>query len=83
MQVSVHQQLNRLSRDRTRPLLQSGDRHEKLTAMAEARNPLYEDVADIVFPAMNRGPAIAARVLADRIRDYRAAATTRTSQSIS
>jgi len=82
LKLSVQQQLHRLSRDRTRPLLQCEDRHEKLTAMAETRNPLYEDVADIVFPAMNRGPAVAARVLADRIRDFRAAATTRTSQGI-
>jgi shikimate kinase len=76
LQTSVGQQLKRLRRDRSRPLLQSGDRKKKLTEFAESRNPLYEKLADIVFPPHNRGPDIAARQLADKIRAYRAHATT-------
>lgn len=76
LQVSVQQQLHRLSRDRTRPLLKCEDREEKLKAMAQARNPLYEEIADIVFPSLNRGPAIAARALAGRIRSLRATEST-------
>lgn len=71
LQISVPQQLHRLSRDRTRPLLQCEDREKKLNDMAAARNPLYEEIADIVFPSLNRGPAIAARLLAGRIQSLR------------
>jgi shikimate kinase len=68
LRTPVAQQLRRLSRDKSRPLLQSGDREEKLTRLAEQRNPLYEEMADIVFPAQNRGLEAAARSLSERIR---------------
>lgn len=79
LQVSVEQQLHRLSRDRTRPLLQCEDREQKLSAMAEIRNPLYEGVADIIYPSLNRGPNYAARVLAAKIKEFRDAAAPRAS----
>ncbi len=49
LQVSVAAQLKRLSRDRTRPLLQRGDREQVLHELAQAREPLYREVADLVF----------------------------------
>lgn len=49
LKVSVEQQLERLARDRSRPLLASGDKCAKLEALALVRGPLYEDVADLVF----------------------------------
>lgn len=49
IRVGVQQQLDRLARDHTRPLLSGGDRREKLEALAAIRNPLYESVADLVF----------------------------------
>jgi shikimate kinase len=70
LQTSVNQQLRRLRRDRTRPLLQRGDRVKKLNELAAVRNPLYEEVANIVFPAQNRGPDIAAQLLANIILSY-------------
>jgi len=76
LQTSVDQQFRRLRRDRSRPLLQSGDREQKLTELAAARNPLYEKLADIVFPTQNRSPDIAARQLADAILSYWADAGT-------
>ncbi len=42
-------QLRRLGRDRTRPLLQRGDREQVLQAMAATRDPLYREVADLVL----------------------------------
>lgn len=80
LRISVQQQLHRLSRDRTRPLLQCEDRERKLNDMAEARNPLYEEIADIVFPSLNRGPAIAARMLAGKIQSLREQDTSGTTQ---
>ena len=70
LQTSVNQQQRRLRRDRSRPLLQTGDRVKKLTELAATRNPLYEDLADIVFPSQNRGPGVAAKLLAGTIQSY-------------
>lgn len=49
LQVTVEQQLERLARDRSRPLLAGGDKREKLMGMAEIRHPLYLDTADLVY----------------------------------
>ena len=73
LRTSVAQQLRRLGRDKTRPLLQTPDRQERLERLASERNPLYEALADIDFPARNRSPDNAARALADRIRAHCAA----------
>lgn len=70
LRTSVAQQLQRLRRDRSRPLLQTADRKEKLAHLAEERNPLYEELADIVFPAQNRALDHVTRELADVIRSH-------------
>ena len=70
LQTSVSQQLRRLSRDKSRPLLQSGDREEKLANLARERNPLYEELADIVFPSRNRSLDTAARALSQAILSH-------------
>ena len=70
LQTPVSKQLRRLKRDRTRPLLQTDNRREKLTRLAEHRNPLYKEVADIVFPAQNRSLDSAAEELARVIRSH-------------
>jgi shikimate kinase len=54
LRTSVGQQLERLRRDRSRPLLLDTDKERTLTEMAEIRNPLYESIADLVFPVNNR-----------------------------
>ncbi len=56
LRTSVTQQIKRLSRDKTRPLLQSGDRKEKLIRLADERNPLYEELAHMSL----FNPAVAA-----------------------
>jgi len=70
LRTSVRQQIRRLRRDKTRPLLQSGDREEKLTRLAQERNPLYEELADITFPSQNRGLEAAARSLHEAIMSH-------------
>lgn len=70
LRTSVSQQLRRLSRDKSRPLLQTADRRAKLTRLAEERNPLYLEIADIEFPARNRGLDIVASELEQTIRAY-------------
>jgi len=49
LQVTIEQQLERLARDRSRPLLAGGDKREKLLKLAEARHPFYLEIADLVF----------------------------------
>lgn len=70
MRTSVQQQLRRLGRDRSRPLLQTPDRRDKLSRLAEQRNPLYREIADIEFPAQNRGLDTVAADLARIIRSH-------------
>jgi shikimate kinase len=45
LRTSVKQHLNRLRKDKQRPLLQSSNRKHKLIEMAKLRNPLYESIA--------------------------------------
>ena len=71
LRTSVAQQLRRLGRDKSRPLLQTPDRRERLACLAAERNSLYRELADIEFPSRNCSPAIAARALADLIRAHR------------
>lgn len=70
MSTSVPQQLRRLNRDRSRPLLQTSNRKVKLARLAAERNPLYEQLADIEFPSQNRGLNVTAQALADLIRSH-------------
>ncbi len=49
LKTEVKHQLQRLKKDRQRPLLQGGGRRERLLNMARERNPLYESVADLTF----------------------------------
>ena len=60
LQVSPAQQLLRLARDKTRPLLQREDRHEVLDGMATLRGPLYAEVADLGFDTNGLGAGDAA-----------------------
>ena len=49
LHVSVDQQLQRLARDHTRPLLAGDDRAQVLHDLAASRTPLYAEIADLGF----------------------------------
>lgn len=51
LDTDVDTQLNRLHADRQRPLLQGADRRKNLLHMAELRNPLYAQTADLRISA--------------------------------
>ncbi len=60
LQVSVEQQLARLARDRSRPLIARGDREQVLRDLSVRRAPFYAEVADLVFDTdRHDGPAAA------------------------
>lgn len=49
LKASVHDLWQRTRHDRNRPLLQTADPHAKLTQLHDQRDPLYQQVADIVM----------------------------------
>ena len=65
LKVSVEQQLQRLARDRTRPLLATDDKQGRLEALATTRGALYEEVADLVFDS----DGLAVATACDRVGD--------------
>ncbi len=50
LETTIEQQLARTQRDKKRPLLQiTSPTREKLEALAQERNPLYEEIADVTI----------------------------------
>lgn len=70
LQATVDQQIRRLEQDRSRPLLQAPDRRKRLQTLAAERDPLYDDVADLVFGSGGRGLVQVADALAELIRRH-------------
>jgi len=60
LHVAVEQQIARLARDRTRPLLAGDDREAVLRRLAATRGPLYLEIADLRFDTNALAPADAA-----------------------
>ncbi|HLB42830.1 MAG TPA: shikimate kinase AroK [Gammaproteobacteria bacterium] len=54
MEVSLETQLNRLKRDKKRPLLQSENPQEVLKHLWETREPIYENIADFTVVTDHR-----------------------------
>ncbi len=67
LHVSVASQLERLQRDRTRPLLQRPDRAQVLHNLALARDPLYREIADLSLDTDHLTPAEATAHLVTRL----------------
>ncbi|HVI58263.1 MAG TPA: shikimate kinase [Luteimonas sp.] len=57
LHADVPQQLARLARDRSRPLLAGADREQVLRRLAELRGPLYAEVAHLRFDTASLDPA--------------------------
>jgi shikimate kinase len=68
LDVGVDEQLARLARDTTRPLLATPDRESRLRAMATERTPLYADAANLRVPTRGSTPIATARRLAEALR---------------
>jgi shikimate kinase len=70
LRVGVEQQLKRLARDTTRPLLAGGDRRARLEALAIARDPLYAEVADLVLDCDGLTVSVAVERIANAARQH-------------
>ncbi len=71
LQTSVHEQLKRTRRSTHRPLLQTKDPKAALSSLLEIRDPLYREIADIVFPTDGQKVPNVARELAERLSSGR------------
>lgn len=66
LQTSLSQQLQRVGKGRGRPLLKGGDLVQRLTELRAAREPLYQEIADIRLSTDNRRvPRVAELILAE------------------
>jgi len=67
LHATVNQQLNRTGKDRSRPLLNKGDPKAVLTDLMTIRDPLYREVAKVVFPTDNKNPRATAADIAKSV----------------
>lgn len=67
LRASVQELWHRTRHDRTRPLLQTRDRQAKLAELYAARDPLYQEVADIVIDSSRQSPRSLACALEARL----------------
>lgn len=56
LRASISQQLERTSRDKNRPLLQTPNPEQKIRELMEIRDPLYLEVSDITVDTNRRNP---------------------------
>jgi len=64
LNAPLEQQIERTSRDRTRPLLRDGEPGDVLAALQEDRGPFYQEVADFTFTADRRSAKALAQEIA-------------------
>ncbi len=67
LHTSVDQQVERTSRDRRRPLLQTEDPRAVLEKLMAIRDPLYREIADYIIDTDGRSPRAMARLLSQEI----------------
>jgi len=71
LRASVHDLWLRTRNDRNRPLLQSGNAHDKLTQLLRQREALYQQTADIVMPTGRQNVHALMLKLVGAIKAYR------------
>jgi len=69
LETSIEQQLERTSKDKNRPLLQTDFPEKILEAMAIIRNPLYGGMADLEVDTNGKPPKIVAQEILQFIQD--------------
>jgi shikimate kinase len=68
LQAPIETLIARTHRDRSRPLLQDGERRAKFEEIMRVREPLYRATADVVVLTDHRSPAIVAQEIVTQIR---------------
>ncbi len=68
LETTIDKQVARTQRDRRRPLLQTSEEPRKvLERLAIERNPLYEEIADIIVPTDDQSAKVVANKIIERI----------------
>ena len=67
LSATFEQLVERTKRDKARPLLQVDDREGVIKQLIETRSPLYNQVADLVFPSGSTQPLKLAKKLAEAV----------------
>ena len=68
--AAKEQLYERMRRDKSRPLLQVEDREKVIDQLLEIRDPLYREVADVVFSADGGSAARVAKILLDELSKH-------------
>lgn len=68
--TTVEQQLQRLARDRKRPLLDTPDRRGRLEQLARERDPLYRELADFMVQSGGESCRASAARIAELVEQH-------------
>lgn len=68
LRAPISQQVERTSRDKTRPLLQIPNPEQKIRELMEVREPLYQEVADMVVDTYRRNPKTVSQEICKQLR---------------
>jgi shikimate kinase len=68
--AAKEQLYERMRRDKSRPLLQVEDREKVIDQLLEIRDPLYREVADVVFSADGGSATRVAKILLDELSKH-------------
>ncbi len=69
LSCSPEQQYRRTKRDRNRPLLQTEDKMSKLKNLMDEREPLYQEMADLVVSTEKRSANVVAKEIVKRLSE--------------
>jgi shikimate kinase len=67
LETPIDKQVARTQRDKRRPLLQVDDPREVLESLAEIRNPLYEEIADVIVKTDEQSAKIVANQIIEQL----------------
>ena len=67
LETTIDKQVARTQRDKRRPLLQVDDPREVLESLAETRNPLYEEIADVIVKTDEQSAKIVANQIIEKL----------------
>jgi len=71
IKASMHDLWQRTKHDRNRPLLQTGDPHAKLNELYQQRDPIYQQLSDIVVQSGKQSVHALMLQLADKIEAFK------------
>ena len=67
LETTIDKQVARTQRDKRRPLLQVDDPREVLENLAAARNPLYEEIADVIVKTDEQSAKVVANQIIEQL----------------